>query len=62
MRTNRVMSLHWVLLVVVILQCASANPVGPTGPIIEAEGWTPVRSSQVKQNTHYQTMKQNGYQ
>jgi len=47
MRTNRVMSLHWVLLVVVILQCASANPVGPTGPVIEAEGWTPVRSSQV---------------
>ena len=53
MRTNRVMSLHWVLLVVVILQCASANPVGPTGPIIEAEGWTPVRSSQVKQNIHH---------
>ena len=57
MRLNRVISLYLVLLVVVILQCASANPVGPTGPIIEAEGWTPVRSSQVKQNIHYQTVK-----
>ena len=53
MRLNRVISLQLVLLVVIFLQCASANPVGPTGPIIEAEGWTPVRSSQVKQNTHY---------
>ena len=53
MRLNRVMCLHLPLLLVVILQCASANPVGPTGPVIEAEGWPPVRSSQVKQIIHY---------
>ena len=53
MRLNRVMSLHLALLLVVILQCTSANPVGPTGPVIEAEGWTPVRSSHVRQNIHH---------
>ena len=31
-----------------VLYHICATPVGPTGPVLEAEGWTPVRTSQVK--------------
>ena len=47
------MWLHLVLLLqLTILQEIAlfptyALPVGPTGPVLEAEGWTPVRTSQV---------------
>ena len=40
------------LLILLIIKAAllyesCANPVAQTGPVLEAEGWTPVRSSQV---------------
>ena len=40
--------LQFIVIHSTILYSICASPVGPTGPVLEAEGWTPVRSSQVK--------------
>jgi len=44
---NSLLSLQLIVIQTIIFQNAYSSPVGPTGPVIEAEGWTPVRSSQV---------------
>ena len=53
---NLFLLLQFSVIYAILLPHTYASPVGPTGPVLEAEGWTPVRTSQVyifQSNTNF---------